>query len=184
MERLTRHDVVTSLSAVRFMGAEVKIQDISDKLLHLILNGPTINSINKDTLRHLVRQLYDELYRYEELGRTPEELHELLFCSAGPFHKKMGEWMKAESEGRLIVSPIKPGDIVYWILDDDGPYVSCGDKIIEVGTVGFFVGNNTFDGKHETDDMYFFPFDVLGQHCFRSQEEAEAALAKMKEGSK
>jgi hypothetical protein len=51
-------------TAVRFMGTEVKIQDIGDKLLHLILNGPIINSINKDTLRHLVRQLYTELKRY------------------------------------------------------------------------------------------------------------------------
>ena len=74
MDRLTRPDIDADQTAVRFMGTEVKIQDIGDKLLHLILNGPTINSINKDTLRHLVRQLYTELKRYEELEMTPEAI--------------------------------------------------------------------------------------------------------------
>lgn len=78
MERLTRPDIDILQTAVRFMGAEVKIQDISDKLLHLILNGPTINSINKDTLRHLVRQLYTELKRYEDLEMTPEAIEQQL----------------------------------------------------------------------------------------------------------
>ena len=66
MERLTRPGIDADQTAVRFMGGEVKIQDISDKVLELILNGPTINGINKDTLRHLVRQLYTELKCYED----------------------------------------------------------------------------------------------------------------------
>ena len=78
MDRLTRPDINIDQTAVRFMGTEVKIQDISDRLLHLILNGPTINSINKDTLRHLVRQLYTELKRYEELEMTPEAIEQQL----------------------------------------------------------------------------------------------------------
>ena len=78
MDRLTRPEVDALQSAVRFMGTEVKIQDIGDKLLHLILNGPTINSINKDTLRHLVRQLYTELKRYEDLEMTPEAIEQQL----------------------------------------------------------------------------------------------------------
>ena len=78
MDRLTRPDIDTVQTAVRFMGEEVKIQDISDKLLHLILNGPTINSVNKDTLRHLVRQLYTELKRYEDLEMTPEAIEQQL----------------------------------------------------------------------------------------------------------
>lgn len=66
MERLTRPGIDTDQTAVRFMDDEVKIQDIGDKLLELILNGPTIMSVKKDTLRHLVRQLYTELKCYED----------------------------------------------------------------------------------------------------------------------
>lgn len=66
MERLTRPDIDTDQTAVRFMDDEVKIQYIGDKVLELILNGPTINGVKKDTLRHLVRQLYTELKCYED----------------------------------------------------------------------------------------------------------------------
>ena len=78
MDRLTRPEVMVDQTAARFMGSEVKIQDISDKLMHLILNGPTINSINKDALRHLVRQLYEALQRYEDLDMTPEDIEQQL----------------------------------------------------------------------------------------------------------
>lgn len=73
MDRLTRPDIDADQAAVRFMETEVKIQDIGE-LLGLILNGPTINSIKKDTLRHIVRQLYTELKRYEDTGLTPEQI--------------------------------------------------------------------------------------------------------------
>lgn len=66
MERLTRPGITADQTAVRFMDEAVKIQDIGDKVLDLILNGPTINGVNKDTLRHLVRQLYTELKCYED----------------------------------------------------------------------------------------------------------------------
>lgn len=78
MNRLTKPEVSVDQTASRFMGSEVKIQGISDKLMHLILNGPTINSINKDTLRHLVRQLYEALQRYEDLEMTPEDIEQQL----------------------------------------------------------------------------------------------------------
>lgn len=66
MQHLTRKAVRVDATASRHIGGEVKIQDISDKILGLILNGPTINGVNKDVLRHLLRQLYDELQGYEE----------------------------------------------------------------------------------------------------------------------
>lgn len=69
--RLTRPGVDVDQTAARYMGGEVKIQDISNKVLELILNGPTINGVNKDTLRHLVRQLYAELKVYEDTNATP-----------------------------------------------------------------------------------------------------------------
>lgn len=78
MDRLTRPGIDAEQTAVRFMDGEVKIQDIGDKLLNLILNGPTINGIKKDTLRHLVRQLYDALKQYEELDMTPEDIEQTM----------------------------------------------------------------------------------------------------------
>ena len=78
MDRLTRPGIDADQTAVRFMDGEVKIQDIGDKLLELILNGPTINGIKKDTLRHLVRQLYDALKPYEELDMTPEDIEQTM----------------------------------------------------------------------------------------------------------
>lgn len=78
MDRLTRPGIDSEQTAVRFMDGEVKIQDISDKLLELILNGPTINGIKKDTLRHLVRQLYDALKLYEDLDMIPEDIEQTM----------------------------------------------------------------------------------------------------------
>ena len=78
MDRLTRPEVMVNQTAARFQVEGVKIQDINDKLMHLILNGPTLNSINKDTLRRLVRQLYTELKRYEDLEMTPEAIEQQL----------------------------------------------------------------------------------------------------------
>ena len=95
--------------------------------------------------------------------------------------ERLRELEQADKEGRLFIAPINPGDTIYWILDDDGPYVSMGEKVADVGTMGFFVGHDSFDGKCESDDLYFFPYDVLDNHCFPSREEAEAALAKLKE---
>lgn len=73
MDRLTRPEVRVDQTAGRLIGNEVKIDVFGDKMLHLILNGPTINSVNKDTLRHLVRQLYAALQRYEDTGLTQEK---------------------------------------------------------------------------------------------------------------
>ena len=74
MDRLTRPGIDAEQTAVRFMDMEVKMQDVGDKLLDLILNGPTINGVSKNILRHLVRQLYDALKAYEDTGLTPEQV--------------------------------------------------------------------------------------------------------------
>lgn len=77
MDRLTRPGIEADPNAARFMGGDAKIQDIGDKLLDLILNGPTINGIKKDTLRHMVRQLYAALKLYEDTGGTPQDIRGL-----------------------------------------------------------------------------------------------------------
>ena len=44
------------------------MQDWSDKMLDLILNGPTINSIKKDEVRVMLRETYTALKQYEKIG--------------------------------------------------------------------------------------------------------------------
>ena len=45
----------------------------------------------------------DRLAEYENTGLTPGEIHELTHDSNGPLHKKLGEWIDAERDGRLVI---------------------------------------------------------------------------------
>lgn len=44
------------------------MQDWSDRMLDLILNGPTINGIKKDEVRAMLRETYTALKQYEKIG--------------------------------------------------------------------------------------------------------------------
>lgn len=44
------------------------MQDWGDKMLDLILNGPTINGIKKDEVRAMLRETYTVLKQYEKIG--------------------------------------------------------------------------------------------------------------------
>ena len=44
------------------------MQDWSDRMLDLILNGPTINGIKKDEVRAMLRETYMALKQYEKIG--------------------------------------------------------------------------------------------------------------------
>lgn len=99
---------------------------------------------------------------------------------------RLRDLVKAEQEGRLIIPPIYPGEGVYWVLSDDmvpyGYYVTDAEVVTDCGTQGFYLTSNR-DGSM-CDCPNFVPWDELGKSVFRSREEAEAALAKMKGGSK
>lgn len=101
-ERLTRPDIDIDQTAVRFMDAEVKIQDIGDKLLHLILNGPTINGVKKDILRHLVRQLYAELKLYEDMDLEPQMANERLLIFASDEANRSDKAVFVQNLGWLL----------------------------------------------------------------------------------
>lgn len=193
--RLTRPGIDTDQTAVRFMDDEVKIQDIGDKVLELILNGPTINGVKKDTLRHLVRQLYTELKCYEDkavereianaqrsggVTMTNKELaHELIVRFAG-FPIEFRSYVQEAARRLEQTAPIAPGDSVYWLLEDDGWYISDPEKVADVGTKGFYL-SGVRDSDEPGDNPSFIPWDELGKSVFLSREEAEAALEKMKE---
>lgn len=89
--------------------------------------------------------------------------------------------MTAEREGRLFILQIKPGDSVYWLLEDDGWYISDPKIVADVGAKGFYT-NGVLNLVNLSDNLDFTPWDEIGKTVFLSQEEAEAALAKMKEG--
>lgn len=65
---LTREAVDVVEGAGRYMSETTPMEHWSDKMLGLLLNGPTINSIKKDEVRGLLRQTYAALKRYEAIG--------------------------------------------------------------------------------------------------------------------
>lgn len=124
MERLTRPNVNVDETAAKFMGEEVKLQDINDRLLDLVLNGPTLNAVSKDKLRLLIRQLYGALKKYEDTGLRPEEVKDmaenaetrLLTWFEAKYGFPVGKLMdlcEAKEQGRLVVLPAKNGDTVF-----------------------------------------------------------------------
>lgn len=82
---------------------------------------------------------------------------------------------------RVILNALNPGDSVYWLLEDDGWYISDPQIVADVGTKGFYT-NGVLNLVNLSDNLDFTPWDEIGKTVFLSQEEAEAALAKMKEG--
>lgn len=82
---------------------------------------------------------------------------------------------------RVILTAPKPGDSVYWLLEDDGWYISDPEKVADVGAKGFYL-SGVRDSDEPGDNPSFIPWDEIGKTVFLSREEAEAALAKMKEG--
>lgn len=54
---------------------------------------------------------HEKLARYEDSGLDPEEIYELLHSTTGPLHKKLGQWIDAEKQGRMVVLPEPTPDI-------------------------------------------------------------------------
>lgn len=66
---LTREKVNADPGAVKGFTKETHLmQDWSDKMIDLVLNGPTLNSFPKDEIRAMLRQTYTALKRYEMIG--------------------------------------------------------------------------------------------------------------------
>lgn len=65
---LTREKVDVEPGAARYMGETHMMEDWSDKMIDLVLNGPTLNGFKKDELRAMLRQTYAALKQYEQIG--------------------------------------------------------------------------------------------------------------------
>lgn len=115
----------------------------------------------------------ERLAAYEDTGLMPEELHELLHDSTGPLHKKLGEWIDAERDGRLLIQPCKEGDQVWAIVSVKGR------SFVHYGRAQRIRYN-------VNDQCWYIKIDhykekVFGETIFLSREEAKAALAEMVE---
>lgn len=66
MKRLTNASVRVDESTGKYLAPLVDIEGMKPRLLDLILNGPTLNGVQKDVLRQIIRQLYTRLAMYEE----------------------------------------------------------------------------------------------------------------------
>lgn len=66
MKRLTNASVRVDKSTGKYLAPLVDIEGMKPRLLDLILNGPTLNGVQKDVLRQIIRQLYTRLAMYED----------------------------------------------------------------------------------------------------------------------
>lgn len=209
MKRLTRPAVKVDETAAQYMAATgsipVDLRSMNDRLLDLVINGPTLNGVNKDVLRQLIRQLYAALMPYEDTGLEPEDIKEL--CTdevaevARTFRRMiqsgeiahLQELLNAEQEGRLVVLPCKVGDTVYAVKfatheeTEDGdlmPIAGGGKWVIWTVRVGII---NYCDRRTKNTHGYVvgstqngsgatFDFDDFGKTVFLTSEEAERAL--------
>lgn len=103
----------------------------------------------------------NRLKAYENTGMTPEEIDELIHKSYGPLHKRLGKWIDAEKDGRLVILPCKVGDTVY--AAETAPIIP-----LYVANVGVLL-----DGEDGCDWEYM---ENIGKTVFLPREEAEAAL--------
>ena len=81
MKRLTNEEVKVDASVDGMIGPLVDLTNMKPKLLDMILNGPTLNGVSKDTLRSIIRQLYSALAACEDTGLEPEEVDKLTNAS-------------------------------------------------------------------------------------------------------
>lgn len=65
---ITREKVDADPGAARYMSETHLLEEWSDKLLDLVLNGPTLNGFRKDEIRAALRQTYTALKQYEQIG--------------------------------------------------------------------------------------------------------------------
>lgn len=132
--------------------------------------------------------MIDRLAAYEDTGLEPEDIVALqkreqgfvemlvnVSCGCAVSYSRLAELAQAEKDGRLLVLPVKPDEIVYqWKKGDDIPslFRLDGVNINEDGEITY----QTHWGETLTPDDF-------GKTVFLTREEAEAALKKRGEGN-
>ena len=117
---LTREKVDVEPGAARYMGETHMMEDWSDKMIDLVLNGPTLNGFKKDELRAMLRQTYAALKQYEQIGpmaspymNDPSAIVARAFAELYPgidYHAQFVPDLCDESGNRAFGLTIFPGD--------------------------------------------------------------------------
>lgn len=185
MKRLTRPTVDVDVTAAKYMAVTGSIpadlRSMNDRLLDLVINGPTLNGVNKDVLRQLIRQLYAALKPYEDTGYGPDEISDLALSKATA-ETIVSQYEQLEKEGRLVVLPCKPGDTLFRIdlypQDTEKvvtPFVVDNIVICEDGEV--LLKYDSYDGVICTLESLVNGTRYLDFYrTFLTREEAERAL--------
>lgn len=149
------------------------------------------------TQRFVVQQLIEDysnirkyLLAYEDTGLTPEQCEnakaiiEAAFSDDTSKAERIRELLKADKDGRLVVSPCKPGDTV-WVIDNPWTWELL-KKPIEayVNGMGKFSHglyvNVLFDTR-KINGTRDYEINHIGKTIFLTREEAEKALEAMKD---
>lgn len=73
---------------------------------------------------------------------------------------------------QIIVPPCSVGSIVYWVIRDlDGMWKIFQDRVVEIGSKGFFVSDDACGGMDS-----FVGYDTIGKDVFLSFEKAKAVM--------
>lgn len=115
MSRLTRKAVDVEPGAVKYFTTETHLMsDWSDKMIDLVLNGPTLNGFRKDEVRAMLRETYAALKAREEADEAAAERLETLTRAVDTYGaeaqlKMMLEEMSELSKAICKLWRAKPG---------------------------------------------------------------------------
>lgn len=176
MKRLTNEEVRVDESVDRYLGPLADLEGMKPKLLDLILNGPVLNSVSKDVLRQIIRQLYSALAAYEDTGLTPESVEALKLSMMGKTIAEIKEFnglpvdrlrklAEADKDGRLVVLPCKVGDTVYLIVTKRARNYTPEFRFVKKSRLTFLNMERILQD--------------FGKEAFLTREEAEKALEGM-----
>lgn len=174
MKRLTSEEVRVDESVDRYLGPLADLEGMKPKLLDLILNGPVLNSVSKDVLRQIIRQLYSALAAYEDTGITAEEITataslpmfvKVTSAALGTTPDRLRELAEADRDGRLVVLPCKVGDTVYLIVTKRARNYTPEFRFIKKSRLTFLNMERILQD--------------FGKEAFLTREEAEKALEGM-----
>ncbi len=192
MKRLTNEEVRVDESVDKYLGPLADLEGMKSKLLDLILNGPVLNSVSKDALRQIIRQLYSALAAYEDTGITAEEITataslpmfvKVASAALGTTPDHLRELVDADKDGRLVVLPCKVGEKL-WVIGRDNMPREMALEVPDIRTVCTDEDNlcmSTCNRKPDGFCAYRLRNDGadVGKTVFLTREEAEKALEGM-----
>lgn len=116
----------------------------------------------------------------EEIKKLNAEYRELTEMSFGPLHQKMGQWLRADMDGRLVMLPCKKGDPLFVLTSDSLSGIEetkCRSVSVinrEDGPCAKITARCVYDDWGGAV-REFYPED-FGKTVFMTIEEAEKAL--------